>query len=102
MPGWVLERAADEPLIFRLAPGAVKTMGRTARADLIVSAPLVSRIHCRLTVDPSDQLVVEDLESTNGTQVNGKSVDRAILREDDVLTVGRAEFRVSRQSKAKP
>jgi pSer/pThr/pTyr-binding forkhead associated (FHA) protein len=98
----VLEQAADRPLIFRLAPGSVKTMGRTARADFIVSAPLVSRIHCRLTVDPSDQLIVEDLNSTNGTQVNGQPVGRAILREGDVLTVGRAEFNVSRTSKSHP
>jgi len=91
VPGWVLDRAEG---VFRLPPGSVKTLGRTARADFIVSAPLVSRIHCRLTVDPSDQLVVEDLESTNGTQVNGKTIDRAVLRDGDTLTVGRAEFSI--------
>jgi hypothetical protein len=30
----------------RLPPGAVKTVGRTARADFIVDAALVSRLHC--------------------------------------------------------
>ena len=81
-------------MILRLPEGAVKTVGRTARADFIVEAPLVSRIHCRLTASTSDQLVVEDLKSTNGTLVNGERVDRAVLKTGDVVTVGRVEFRV--------
>jgi pSer/pThr/pTyr-binding forkhead associated (FHA) protein len=79
-----------------LPPGTVKTVGRTARADFILDAALVSRVHCRLTADASDQLVVEDLDSTNGVLVNGKKVQRAVLREGDVLTVGRVEFSVKK------
>ncbi|MEQ1919112.1 MAG: FHA domain-containing protein, partial [Elusimicrobiota bacterium] len=44
-------------------------VGRAPRADFVVDAPLVSRLHCRLTLQP-DGLLVEDLESTNGTLVN--------------------------------
>lgn len=80
--------------MLRLPENTVKTVGRTARADFIVEAPLVSRIHCRLTAEASDQLVVEDLKSTNGTRVNGKTVERSVLKTGDVLTVGRVEFRV--------
>ena len=94
MPGWILESSDSPAIVLRLPPGAVKTVGRTARADFIVDAALVSRIHCRLTADVSDQLVVEDLGSTNGTIVNGKKVDRGVLRVGDTLTVGRVEFRV--------
>ena len=83
-------------MTLRLPLGAVKTVGRTARADFILDAPLVSRLHCRLTADESDQLVVEDLESTNGTLVNGKAVQRAVLRDGDTLGVGRVEFKVTR------
>jgi len=81
-------------MVLRLPENAVKTVGRTARADFIVEAPLVSRLHCRLTAAASDQLVVEDLKSTNGTLVNGKPVDRSVLKTGDVLTVGRVEFRI--------
>jgi pSer/pThr/pTyr-binding forkhead associated (FHA) protein len=77
---------------LRLPRGAVKTVGRTARADFIVSAALVSRLHCRLTADRSDQLIVEDLDSTNGTIVNGRRVKRSLLRAGDRLKVGRVEF----------
>src|SRR5689334_2381300 len=93
MPGWTLE-STEPPLTLRLPENAVKTLGRTARADFIVDAALVSRIHCRLTAAASDQLVVEDLKSTNGTMVNGKKIDRSVLKTGDVLTVGRVEFRV--------
>ena len=43
---WVLESPEGT---FRLTPGAVKTVGRTPRADFILDAALVSRLHCRLT-----------------------------------------------------
>lgn len=94
MPGWILESNGTPAIVLRLPPGAVKTVGRTARADFIVDAALVSRIHCRLTADVSDQLVVEDLGSTNGTIVNGKKINRGVLRVGDTLTVGRVDFRV--------
>ena len=94
MPGWILQSADEPPITLRVAPGGIKTIGRTARADFIVDAALISRLHCRLTADKSDQLVVEDLGSTNGTMVNGKKVDRVVLRAGDMLTVGRVEFRV--------
>jgi pSer/pThr/pTyr-binding forkhead associated (FHA) protein len=56
-------------------------------------------VHCRLTADRSEQLIVEDLGSTNGTIVNGKKVDRGILRTGDRLLIGRLEFAVSRPTK---
>ena len=93
MPGWIL-KSGEPPLTLRLPSGAVKTLGRTARADFIVDAALVSRLHCRLTADRSDQLIVEDLESTNGTLVNGRKIDRAVLKSGDPLQVGRVEFAV--------
>ena len=94
MPGWMLQSVGETPITFRLPTGSVKTVGRTARADFILDAALVSRIHCRLTADRSDQLVVEDLGSTNGTKVNGQVVTRQVLRPGDVLTIGRVEFQV--------
>ena len=94
MPGWILQSGDEPGLTLRVPPGSMKTIGRTARADFIVDAALISRLHCRLTADKSDQLVVEDLGSTNGTMVNGTKVDRVVLRAGDRLTVGRVEFEI--------
>ena len=75
---WVLRTAErrEPPFTFRILPGNIKTMGRAARADFVVDAALVSRIHCRLTAGATE-LEVLDLESTNGTFVNGARVERA-------------------------
>jgi pSer/pThr/pTyr-binding forkhead associated (FHA) protein len=94
MAGWIL-KSADPEMTLRIATNSIKTIGRSARAEFIVEAALVSRLHCRLTADASDQLLVEDLESTNGIQVNGERVDRATLKTGDVLSVGRVDFAVT-------
>jgi len=97
MTMWVIntEQPADSPFTFRILPGAIKTVGRAPRADFRVDAALVSRVHCRLTAGAAD-LEVVDLDSTNGTFVNGARVERAILKTGDRLGVGKVEFVVSR------
>ena len=69
-------------------------MGRATRADFVVDAALVSRLHCRLTLDERGHLEVEDLGSTNGTWVNGRKIKRSPLRSGDKLKVGRVEFAI--------
>jgi pSer/pThr/pTyr-binding forkhead associated (FHA) protein len=91
---WILQ---TEETTFRLRPGAVKTVGRAPRADFILDAALVSRLHCRLTAD-DENLEVVDLQSTNGTYVNDKRVRKARLRKGDRLRVGRVELTVERQA----
>ena len=99
---WILE--ANDPsiarLTFRLSPGAIKTIGRSAGAEFIVKAALVSRIHCQLTAT-ADALEVKDLGSTNGTFVNGTRIKVAELKEGDKLGVGRLELIVSKSAEGK-
>ena len=91
---WILrESGQDDGLTFRLRKGSVKTVGRAARADFIVDASLVSRLHCRLTVRPDGTLEIQDLESTNGTYVNGRKVDRADLKDGDEIGIGRIRMK---------
>ena len=96
---WILRSAAvhDEPLTFRLAPGAIKTVGRAPRADFIVDAALVSRLHCRLTAGETTVEVV-DLSSTNGTFVNDTRIKNATLSSGDRLRVGRVELTVEKRA----
>ena len=94
---WILETdpSADDRATFRMPVGAVKTIGRSTGAEFTLDAPLVSRLHCQLSA--TDQsLEVKDLDSTNGTFVNGKRVTSATLRPGDVLKVGRVDLRISR------
>jgi pSer/pThr/pTyr-binding forkhead associated (FHA) protein len=92
---WVL-RALDadvnHPLSFRLLPGAVRTIGRVGAADFCLDVPLVSRLHCRVEVGADGEVGVLDLDSTNGTWIDGVRITRAPLRPGGVLRVGRVEF----------
>lgn len=94
---WILEgsKGLGEPITFRIAAGATKTVGRATGADFIVDAPLVSRLHCRLEAS-GGTLDVVDLSSTNGTLVNDQRVDRASLKNGDRLKIGRVELTVQR------
>ena len=95
---WILttdDAAVDPPVVIRLAIGAERTVGRANRSDFILDAALVSRVHCRLSIDARGDLSVEDLDSTNGTFVNDQRVSgRAALSPGDRLRVGRVELSV--------
>lgn len=97
---WTLQsfEPDDVGLTFRLLPGTLKTMGRAPRADFVVDAALVSRVHCRFTLHDTNELELEDLGSTNGTFVNGKKVMRTQLSDGDKLTIGRVQFVVNSES----
>jgi pSer/pThr/pTyr-binding forkhead associated (FHA) protein len=91
---WMLRTAGEgvDEQIFRILPGNARTVGRATGADFIVDAPLVSRVHCRLTALPSGELEVKDLESTNGTFVNGQRIEAARVTPGDRIQIGRLEL----------
>jgi len=98
---WILHGSGKDARgwTFRVTAGGVKTVGRAPRADFILDAALVSRLHCRLEAG-HDTLEVFDLRSTNGTYVNDRRVDRARLAIGDRLRVGRVELTVERGGQA--
>jgi len=92
---WILEASEPFEMKFRLRAGHVRTLGRAPRAEFRVEAPLVSRLHCRVT-GRDDSVEVVDLSSTNGTYVNGRKVKKAELKAGDRLRVGRVEMQLSK------
>lgn len=98
---WILRTLGaetEQTRQFRLLPGYIKTLGRAPGADCVIDAPLVSRVHCRLTVFADGTVEVEDLESTNGTWLNGERINRAPFVEGSILKVGRVELVLERSS----
>lgn len=72
-------------------------IGRSPSSDIVIEQPFVSASHARLTLQ-GPALVLEDLNSTNGTMVNGHLITQAVtLREDDVVQIGDVIMRVSRR-----
>ena len=94
---WILQTEGEEGnrMTFRVPDGAIKTVGRATGAEFILDAALVSRLHCRLTATDSG-LEVLDLDSTNGTFVNGKRVEKMLAQPGDQLKIGRVTLTVSR------
>jgi len=97
---WTLKTITEDipERTFRILTGAVRTIGRSTGADFIVDAALVSRVHCRLSALADGELEVKDLDSTNGTYVNGARVETARLSSGDHLKVGRVELVATREA----
>jgi pSer/pThr/pTyr-binding forkhead associated (FHA) protein len=91
---WILRTVGEgeSEKVFRILPGGVRTVGRATGADFSIDAALVSRIHCRLIATAGGDLEVRDLDSTNGTFVNGKRVQSAQLASGDRIQIGRVEL----------
>ena len=67
-------------------------IGRDPDCAVVLTDPLVSRRHARLTVGTLAEIV--DLGSANGMEVNGAPATRAVLRADDVVQLGDTRFTV--------
>jgi pSer/pThr/pTyr-binding forkhead associated (FHA) protein len=69
----------------------VTTIGRGLECDISILEPGVSRKHAEL--DPGDdKLLIRDLDSANGTFVNGKKVSEIQLEDSDVLQFNEVKF----------
>ncbi len=94
---WILQAAGDAeggPYRFRVGSERARTLGRSTNADFVLDAALVSRFHCSFSVTDGE-LTVENLSRSNGTFVNGRRVERAVLKAGDRLRAGRIELVVS-------
>ena len=70
------------------------TLGRGDTAHVKIDDTLVSRIHARIFQHQNGSYVVEDLDSRNGTQVNGMAVTRQVLAYGDRIQIGRVRYRM--------
>jgi predicted component of type VI protein secretion system len=68
-------------------------IGRSPDNDVCIDNLAVSNHHARILPD-AGQYVVEDLNSMNGTFVNGRRVERATLRNGDVIQIGKHEIQM--------
>ncbi|MBN1995092.1 MAG: FHA domain-containing protein [Anaerolineae bacterium] len=74
--------------------GATLTIGRDATNDITLDDEQVSRYHARL-LRQQDQVILEDLGSTNGTLVNGKPImGQHVMQPADIISIGSSVFGV--------
>jgi diguanylate cyclase (GGDEF)-like protein len=72
-------------------------IGRALEADVRLNDFRASRLHARITSEPGDKAEasyrIVDLESTNGTMVNGELIKEAVLNDGDKIVIGDHLFR---------
>jgi hypothetical protein len=106
LPGQAPSRArAPATLVLMSGPHEVKayplsgtqvSIGRSERSDIALSDPGVSRNHARI-VREGDDYIVEDLHSTNGTEVNGQPVQRRRLANGDTVKLANSTLQFRRE-----
>jgi hypothetical protein len=81
----------DSQELFVVRSAGLK-IGRTAPADAVIAHPSVSREHCIVGL-ANDELLVTDLNSTNGTYIDDQRIGRAaVLPVGSVLRVGQVSL----------
>ena len=79
--------------------GTPVTIGREEGNSIQLNDERVSRFHLKIQED-QDKIVLTDLESTNGTKVNGEDIQLRILRFGDMISVGRSVLLLARPSRS--
>ena len=74
---------------FPLQAGRI-TVGRNSSNDIVLNEPVVSGEHAAIQLQPAPSIT--DLNSTNGTRLNGKAVTKASLQHNDVIKIGSHEL----------
>lgn len=77
-----LERGKD----FKIQKEETK-IGRDEENDIVFPHPTVSRFHAKI-IREGENYFIEDLNSANGTFVNGIKVQRELLHDNDILQFG--------------
>lgn len=104
-PGWlharvVVLRGAEEGRTFALEESKT-VLGRGKDASIVLSDPALSRHHAEI-VFGGTEFRIRDLESSNGTLLNGSEVDEYALRNGDKITVGETILRFEMERSERP
>ena len=75
------------------------TLGRRATNDIHIDNLAVSGDHARF-ITVGDETLLEDMESTNGSVVNGKKVQKQTLRHGDVVAIGKYKLTYENEAAA--
>ena len=70
------------------------TAGRRSTNGLLISDSAVSGEHCKFTYD-GETLFVEDLNSTNGTFLNGEQIEKSEIKSGDKIILGQKQYRIT-------
>ncbi|MEA2696840.1 MAG: two-component system, cell cycle response regulator [Myxococcales bacterium] len=67
-------------------------IGRSSKCDIQIDQESISRNHSKI-LNTGKSILVRDLGSTNGTYVNDEPIDEYVLRDGDLIKIGRTIFK---------
>ena len=80
-------------VLTRVTLGQRTLIGRSEHNDVCLPSPYLSRHHAVIVGTPEGYYVV-DLNSVNGLSLNGRTIERAVLCDQDLLVVGPFRLKV--------
>ncbi len=92
--GWKLESLSPELGGRQFDIDGTMSIGRAQESDICIALIGMSRRHARITVC-EDGLLVEDLDSSNGTYINNARIDKAVALPGDIIGFDTLQFVVS-------
>ncbi|MBG84308.1 MAG: hypothetical protein CMJ40_07175 [Phycisphaerae bacterium] len=89
----IMKTEGDHERVFSMHHEEM-TIGRDLSCDLRIPLPQVSSRHCRIS-EQGENRILENLDRSVATHVNGEKIERTILQDDDVVQIGPVVFHVS-------
>jgi serine/threonine protein kinase len=83
----------DAGRVFHLTEGSILTIGRGEKSDTKLHDQAVARLHCQLQWEGTDFTLI-DLESVNGTLVDGTKIEQLVLTQDQEFQIGGTRIRL--------
>jgi hypothetical protein len=94
---WVLVGLDDDASGTHHLDDETVIIGSSPDSDIQIQSKFISRHHAQL-VKNKNGCVLGDLNSTNGTFVNSRRINKRVLRDGDIVTIGKHRFRYEKQS----
>lgn len=90
-PKLIVTRPDLDPVTYDLVQEYTH-LGRTPGNEICLPYPSISSRHCIFIISGPD-IVLRDLNSSNGTWINGESINEVVLRPGDVVNIGVCEIK---------
>ncbi|MFH1017502.1 MAG: DUF4388 domain-containing protein [Pseudomonadota bacterium] len=84
----------NEGVEIRVNPPRILFVGRSEECDIFLGEKKISRKHCKIEVT-NQTATLQDLQSTNGTYLNGKKATSNPLKHEDKIRVGTSVIQVA-------
>ena len=78
----------DNGSVVHELSGDVVTIGRELDNDVVIANASVSRHHAKVTLNHGEEPILRDLNSANGSTVNGEPVTESPLKRGDIVHFG--------------